>query len=218
MNVRVTIALVAAIVIVVLVGFFFVNRLGDDTPDLVRPRRDFFYIVDDDDINLINVTHLGESGLWVVDSERGWHFDTPEGEPVHLDRWGGVTLLLSGPQYKRVISDRATDLARYGLEDPPTIIKVGLQDIGEVRIRVGDKTPDGDSNYVQYHTDESIYLVDSTWGDVMARLVTEPPYIPTPTPEPTETPEGGEEASGGAEDGSSSSSEGTPAPSPAPSS
>ncbi|MCH6588292.1 MAG: hypothetical protein IH805_08275, partial [Proteobacteria bacterium] len=84
-------------------------------------------------------------------------------------------------------------LAEWGLTSPRTVITVGLQGIGDVTIRIGDKTPDGISHYTQFRSpgdssqaDSSVYLIDSSWGDVMERLVNEPPYLPTPTPEPKE--------------------------------
>jgi biotin carboxyl carrier protein len=58
---------------------------------------------------------------------------------------------------------------------------------------VGDKTPDGVNHYVQFRDDQQIacpglcpqvYLIDASWGDVLGRLVTEPPV---PVPPTTET-------------------------------
>jgi len=194
MNYKITIGLVISVVIVILVGFFLVNALHDETPKVVRQRQTFFYQVDDDDINTVTIEHLGQQQAYTSDAERTWRFGNPNGEKVHLERWGGVTLLLSGPQFTRVITERATDLDRYGLQEPTTVITVGLKDIGEVRIMIGDETPDGVSSYVQFQDEDRIVLVDGTWGKVMSRLVTEPPHIPTPTPEPSPTPEPTKEA------------------------
>ena len=190
MNYRLTIALVILLALVIGITFVIVSG-GDDDPDRVRVPRLFFYQVDDDDIVKVVINYGGEELTFVADDERRWHFDTPAGEDVNIERWGGVTLLLSGPQYNRQLTTGAADLSRYGLDSPQTVITVGLKGIGDVNIRLGDKTPRGNNHYAQFQDLEPIYLVDSSWGDVIARLVTEPPHIPTPTPEPEE--ESGEE-------------------------
>ncbi len=55
-------------------------------------------------------------------------------------------------------------------------------------LQLGDKTPDGTNYYVQWRIHPKpgetggitikpqVWLVDATWGDVLARLVSEPPY------------------------------------------
>ena len=190
MNFRTTIALVVILALVIGIGVVYTRNRSNAPPTQVSTRRDFFYLVADSDIKTVNVNFRDKAQKFVQDASGTWHFNDATGAKVNLDRWGGVTLLLSGPQYKRVISEKATDLGRYGLEKPPIVIDVGLKDLGNVNIRVGDKTPDGASNYAMFQTREGIYLVDSSWGDVISRLVTEPPFI-TPTPVPsTPTPEG----------------------------
>ncbi|MSQ31762.1 MAG: hypothetical protein EXR59_00775 [Dehalococcoidia bacterium] len=78
----------------------------------------------------------------------------------------------------------------YKLEAVPTTGEVAPSDARSVvfGVQLGDKTPDGANYYVQWRRhpepgtdgpitiDPQIWLVDATWGDVLARLVTEPPY------------------------------------------
>jgi hypothetical protein len=202
MSYRTTIALIIILALVIGIGFVYTNNRSSDTPDTVTLPREWFYQVDDDAIDKVVVNFQGQGIAYVTDSSGKWHFETPNGELVDVGRWGGVTLLLSGPQYRRIIAETATDLGRYGLQDPALVITAGLENLGDVVIRVGDRTPDGISHYAQYIPPSAladagrppggIYLVDSTWGDQFSRLVTEPPrIIPTPegaTPEPTADP------------------------------
>lgn len=192
MSYRTTIALIIILALVIGIGVVYTNNRSSEMPDKVKLPREWFYQVDDDAIEKVIVNFQGQGTAYVNDSQGKWHFDTVDGELVDMARWGGVTLLLSGPQYRRIIAETATDLGRYGLENPSLIITAGLENLGDVEIRVGDRTPDGISHYAQYIPPSSledagpppgaIYLVDSHWGDQFSRLVTEPPRI-TPTPE-----------------------------------
>ena len=71
----------------------------------------------------------------------------------------------------------AAHLDRYGLVSPDTVIRIGVAGgVGGVVVRLGDRTPDGGENYAQKDDDPGVYLIDSTWGEALTKLVREPPY------------------------------------------
>ena len=110
-----------------------------------------------------------------------WHFDDPLRSKVDTERWGGgIPLLLSGPGADRVIAKDATEekLAEFGLTRPQMEIILTLEDGDILNIIVGDRTPDGDTFYVQVSGSNNVALVDYTWYEVLERLVKEPPYAP----------------------------------------
>ncbi|MBI2867686.1 MAG: hypothetical protein HYX97_05060 [Chloroflexi bacterium] len=147
-------------------------------------------------MSTIKVTHLGQSQTFVRSEEdkNEWRFDSPSGPPVHPDRWSGITLLLSGPNTSRRFKPDELSIADAGLDNPQTIIDIGLDYDDPITdtpvsftLLLGDKTADGAKYYLQFQDGvgnraDIIDLVDTTWGDVMSRLVTEPPLIPTPAP------------------------------------
>ena len=184
MSYRTTIVLVIVLALVIGISIVYTTSRGSSTPDFVRIPENWFYQVDDDDIQMVAIQHQGQAALFVTDSESIWHFDTATGEPVDLQCWSGVPFLLSGPQYTRIIAEQATDLARYGLDPPRTVVTVGLSGIGDVQVKLGDKTPDGTRHYAQFQSSPTVFLVDSGWGDVIIKQVIYPPRIlPTPRPE-----------------------------------
>ena len=193
MNYKITIALIVMLAVVSVIGVLITTSGGRSTPKQTRLPRIFAFQVEEDDIVSVRIAREGQT-LTFIQSVDGltWHFDDLDGEEVDRERWGGIPLLLSGPLYQRVIAEQATELGLYGLDEPSLIVHLGLQGIErEVEVRVGDKTPQAGAHYVQFIDDPRIYLVDATWGDVLARLAEEPPRIPTPppTPEPaTATP------------------------------
>lgn len=78
----------------------------------------------------------------------------------------------------------------YKLEEVPTSGEEApvVKQSAVFGVQLGDKTPDGTNYYVQWRVHPEpgttgpitirpeVWLVDATWGDVLARLVTEPPY------------------------------------------
>ncbi len=143
---------------------------GDDEPEapLLRAR---LYTAAQDDI--VNVTVQTETGTVMFERrDDGWYFaDSPV--PVNLDRWGGVVLLLSGPEVERRLA--APDvLSEFGL-DGPDIVSVGLAGGSRVEVRLGAETPDGRNVYTQLEGKSEVALVNEPWARVLRRLAAEPP-------------------------------------------
>ena len=177
MHYKTTIVLIIILGLVIGISWVYTTQRDSGDPDRVSVPRQFFYQVDDDEVEKVGVVYQGAEEIFVSDPNGGWRFENAEGEFIDMSRWGGITLLISGPQYRRVITERATDLARFGLEDPTIVITAGLEAIGEVEIRLGDRTPDGVAHYAQFQDQEKVYLVDAHWGDEFSKLVTNPPHI-----------------------------------------
>jgi hypothetical protein len=117
-----------------------------------------------------------------------FYFDVVNGPEVDNQRWGGgIPALLSGPQANRMILQSATEsqLQQYGLD--PAIkplnmdIKLTILVSGtpvQYEIYVGDSNPDGSNYYVRLANNTDVYTVDKSWYDVLADIITNPPYIP----------------------------------------
>jgi hypothetical protein len=128
-----------------------------------------------DDITRVGIM-IGDYERAFVQRAGSWFFDDQDGPPVSTDRWAGVTLLLSGPQAKRLITQEVTDLTAYGLDPPRATIDIDLLGARGLTLSLGDRTPDGSSHYARNERDTGLYLVDANWGDVLYRLNAEPPY------------------------------------------
>ena len=148
------------------------------------PNAPWFYDIGYDDIVNISVTYGGQRQAFVK-KEQTWVFEDTE-EPVNMDRWGGIPLLLSGPRSLRVVDEQIDNPSEYGLDPPESYITVGLKDGRQLSVLLGNTTPDGNSHYAQVVGSAPLFLIHSSWGDIINRLVTEPPVV-IPTPEPTPT-------------------------------
>ena len=175
MNLRVTLALVVVAAAVGVVAY--INPFsGDDEKPAKSP---WFYQISRDDIQSISLTYRGDEVGFVRTGQTTWEFASlPTIPPLH-HRWGGITTLLSGPQTRRDLTAASPTIdnpAQYGLDNPETIVNVGLTADRQLEFRLGDKTTDGGHHYAQVLGFPQLFIISAAWGDVIARLVTEPPF------------------------------------------
>ena len=176
---RLVIGLVVVLAVVAAVSAIITANDDPGTPDRTRVQfpRGCGHPFRDDLIRTVSIRTGGMEQTWVRDDNRRWYFDTTDGDPVDRARWGGVTLLLSGPQHCRELAVAVAHLDRYGLVSPDTVIRVGGDGgVIALEVRLGHKTVDGDSHYAQVGDDPAVYLIDSTRGDALTKLVREPPH------------------------------------------
>ncbi len=185
MNVRVTIALVVVAIAVGAVVYF--NPFQSEA----EPRDDspWFFQLAEEDIQSIEVIHRVEgtpddqpvktvSFVKTSPEHYLWEFADPQGIPPDRNRWGGITLLLSGPKTRRDLTPQniiIEDPAEYGLDDPATVVKVGLTLNRDLEFRLGHETTDGYHHYGQVIGFPQLFIIADSWGDVIARLAVEPP-------------------------------------------
>lgn len=174
---------ILTVILAVLGGvFYIVSRPQPTTP----PKSTVYvWLIEMDDIKHITLS-LPREGLSqsFIKIPRGdqfpWFFDDPpKYSPVDKDRWGGgIPLLLSGPGADRIIYENAPEakLAEFGLTQPRLEITLTLKDESILKISVGDSTPDGNNYYVRAPGSNTVATVDSTWYEVLERLVKDPPY------------------------------------------
>ena len=174
MNLKITLGLVViASVIGVVV---YVNPFAAE--ETKAPRSPWFFQVEMDDIIRIEVSFEGESVKFEKTPEGTWAFEHPADIPPSAFRWGGITLLVSGPQTRRDLTATETfinDPTEFGLDVPHTIVKVGLTGDRQIEFRIGDETADGRDHYGEVVGFDELFIIAAAWGDVLARLAKEPP-------------------------------------------
>lgn len=155
---------------------------GDDEERAPAARRERLYAVAQDDIASVAVRTADGEAAFRRSEDGSWAFDADPPLPVNPDRWGGVTLLLSGPEVERVLvaadMGGATDgdADEFGLDAPSAVVRVGLADGSAVTARLGDSTPDGRNVYAQVEGRDAVALVNAPWGEALTRLATDPPF------------------------------------------
>ena len=153
--------------------WFFVIKEGEEprTPSDAF----WFYKVAEEDIRTISIqTEAGDQSFTYREGS-GWYFTGEQQPPVDLARWGGVTLVLSGPRARRVLTEDLDDLKTYGLDPPSTVFDLSLRGDRTLRMYLGNLTPDGSGYYATQDGDDNLYVIESIWGQVLRRLAFDPP-------------------------------------------
>ena len=176
-------SILTLLIILVALGIYFVFFSPTPTPEPPPDPRPYVWLVEMEELQqmAISLPHEGKNEQFVKHEDRYWYFDDPPGPKVDLERWGGgIPLLLSGPGAERLIAEDTTEeqLAIFGFTNPQMEIVLTLEN-GEIfNIAVGDSTPTHDDYYVKLVDSNYVFTVDSTWYQVLERLVLEPPYPP----------------------------------------
>ncbi|MBI4328780.1 MAG: DUF4340 domain-containing protein [Chloroflexi bacterium] len=209
MNFRVTGVLL--VVLAVLGSYLYFTFIfgKEEKEEALLPKdvRPWFYFCEDQQIRGLDVAYFGRTLSFVRDDSRVWHFDGPDGPLVDTysgneeqgikgSSFSGVPFLAGGARSKRVFEEvqQTESLEFYGLKDPKVSFTMKLYPQEQYKdspcteaqytVRLGTTTPDGVQTYAQMEGYPQIFLVDHTWGETVARVVTEPPYPPA-TPRPT---------------------------------
>ena len=184
------ILILVAILAVAGTTYYFVTRPKAATqPDA----KHFVWNFDMDELQSVTFTlpkagndGLTESFVKHPDNQE-FYFDVVNGPEVDNQRWGGgIPILLSGPEANRLILQSANEaqLQQYGLDpaikplnmDIKLTILVGGAPVG-YEVYVGDSNPDSSYYYVRLAGNTDVYTVDKSWYDVLADIITNPPYI-----------------------------------------
>ena len=178
MNFRISFILIVLLAVVGGYVLFFELQRGEERD----PEPPQFYNLEEQQIQSVVFTHQEET-LAFVKREGTWYFDDAAGDAVDMNRWSGIPLLLTGPRSRRLLEEQIDDLTLYGLEPPVTLIQITLLDGRQLNVLLGDQTPDGSANYALLEGFGALFAIDVTWGDVMNRLVVEPPTLPETPPD-----------------------------------
>lgn len=178
------VSFILLVLVAVVGGYVFLFELQKTPkPQVSAP---WFYDVSYEDLAVISVEYRGQKQVFEA-TPKGWVFQESR-EPVDLARWSGIPLLLTGPRSSRVARESIDDPKEYGLDPPQSVFTVSLKSGQQITTLLGDVTPDGANHYAQVVGSAPLFLLPSAWGDVINRLITEPPRVtPTPTPEAVAT-------------------------------
>lgn len=124
----------------------------------------------------VRLPHLKKTIAFFQDREERWHFDDETRQAVDPKRWGGIVALVSGPKSKRMIAAKVENLEEFGLTDPRMVVILAVRGRKDpLEILFGGRTPGEDHVYVKLKNDSPVYLIHSTFYQVLERLVLEPP-------------------------------------------
>lgn len=148
--------------------------------------RIYLYDLNSDDVESIELRQ-GERTLKLQKQDKTWQMVAPQSAEADQGRVNGAVLALSAVVADRVIAEKAEDLALYGLASPQIQATIGVKGGGGATLLLGERNPVANQYYAQRRGKETVFLVDSSWAEVILGLLNQLP-IATPTPTPTPTP------------------------------
>jgi len=129
-------------------------------------------IVKMDQDKLVKVVLSRSTGNLVLEkSGKDWKLDYPY--PINLSTSSieGVASTIADLTAQQVIEENPTDLAQFGLKPPRVTVTASQSDGVTKTLYLGDKTPSGDSYYLQAQGDPKVYTVGAYVGNQFAYTV-----------------------------------------------
>ena len=97
--------------------------------------------------------------------ERGpdgkWKIAAPKPLPADQDAVNSMTSTISSLNSDRVVEDKASDLAQYGLNSPSLAVTVVKKDGKSDKLLIGDDTPTGSGAFAKLDNDPRVFTVAS---------------------------------------------------------
>ena len=116
-------------------------------------------------VNGANVTGMtlaekGSAPITLVASQPGhWQITTPIEWPADQPTISGILNDLTNFRAQRIISDRASDLAQYGLAEPALTFDITEKGNKTTRLIIGNRTPTGEGAYAMVAGDAHVYTI-----------------------------------------------------------
>ena len=98
----------------------------------------------------------------VKNSEDQWCNESNQVVPLNSTYTDKMASVLESVTTTKIVSENATDLSDYGLDEPNLTVVVTKTDGSKLTILVGDESPLGDSYYLSLDGHSKVYLTGST--------------------------------------------------------
>jgi hypothetical protein len=112
------------------------------------------------DIVHLTIRHKGDPSIDLVRNDSGvWQISAPRAFAADQDDVSSVLSALSSLSSERLLEEKASDLAPYGLIDPGLELDVKLKDNRTQKLLIGDQTPSGNAYYAALAGDPRLFTV-----------------------------------------------------------
>ena len=158
--------LIAAAVLAVLLGVLYWSNHHQPNQDTDRKESAEapVNILSLNQMDIIRLTIRHKDLLPLTLSRNGsgvWQITEPQALVADQEMVSGVLSTLSSLRSERLIEDKASDLATYGLGVPSLDIRCTLKDNQTPKLLVGDQTPAGNAYYAMLAGDPRVFTIAS---------------------------------------------------------
>jgi hypothetical protein len=157
---------IAAVVLAALLGFlYWSNRhkpaetplMAEATPSEPAPT---ILALNEAEINKIELKKKGAEPIVIVRSSDGkWQITAPKSSAVDDSAVSGMVSALASLNSERLVEDKSTNPARYGLAEPALEVDISDKHNATHKLLIGDNTPTSNAAYVQLAGDPRIFTI-----------------------------------------------------------
>ena len=176
---------VLLVIFVLLAGYVYFFELHKKPPETPVDKSTWVLTLSKDDVQQLTVTDKSGSVALARGDNGAWFIGSVGGDEADATRVGTIVDSLVDLRAARTLTQTAESLATYGLENPAVTVTLGLSDNRQEVLYIGDKNVQGTSYYVQHKGQSPVYLVYASLIEDLQKLITNPPYKPTPTAQPS---------------------------------
>jgi Domain of unknown function (DUF4340) len=158
--------LIAALVLAALLGvLYWSNRHGPTADTTVKASPEAapkILSFNQDDVTSLTFHRQDGHTLQLSRNTSGvWQIASPEVLAADQEAVSGVLSALSSLNAERLLEDKASNLAAYGLLAPPLEIDAILKNNKTERLLIGDQTPSGNASYAMLAGDPRLFTIAS---------------------------------------------------------
>lgn len=157
--------LTAAVVLAALLGVLYWSNHHQATDTSVKASADVspkILSLSSPDITGLAIDRKDEPPVDLSRRSSGtWQITAPQSLAADQDTVSTLLSIASSLNADRLITDKATNLAAYGLATPPLEVDLTTKDNKTKKLLVGDQTPSGNAYYAMVSGDPRVYTIAS---------------------------------------------------------
>jgi Domain of unknown function (DUF4340) len=166
MDMRLRGLLIAAAVLAALLGaLYWSNHHSSNADSAIKPATDApakILTLSQPDITSVAIQRKNEPALALSRNNSGaWQITAPKPLPADQDSVSSVLSALSSLNAERLLDDKATDVASYGLATPDLEIDLTSKNNQTKKLLIGDQTPSGNAFYAMLAGDPRLFTLAS---------------------------------------------------------
>jgi hypothetical protein len=156
--------LVALVVCGVLAGLVYWSdktKTAEEAKAAAEPANKLLKIKDED-VRKIEIVHKDTPPTVIeLGANNQWEMKSPEPLRVDQDSAKSLVSAYTGLTSDRVIEEKATDMAPFGLNTPAAEVRVATKDGKTTRLLIGDETPTSGGFFAKLDNDPKVFTITS---------------------------------------------------------
>jgi len=165
----------ALLVIFVILGayVYFGEYRGKESKQKQAEAKKKAINVDQKDITEISLVFPDHTISGVKKGEKQWEITNPPGIEPDSDEWDLIASNIPRVEREDTVTTQASDLAQFGLKDPPLKVVAKTKDGKTVELQFGSENPRKLFNYAKFGNSNEVFLTPSSWARIFQKTLTD---------------------------------------------